>query len=191
MTMNSIFLIFTKRLSQAMGFTPSFAIALPNHYNWIILSISICIYLVFTLTFGLMTGFLHWDVCQEKRTIVKTIATTLIAPAFLEETFFRALLLPYPSDKIALDSYIAWATFSLLLFIIYHPLNALTFFSQGRATFFNPVFLGLATSLGIICTTAYWQTGSLWLPVIIHWLTVVIWLLCFSGLTRLKINSLI
>lgn len=186
--MNSIFLIFIERLSKATRLTPSFAIALPNYYNWIIL-ISICTYIIFTLTFGLMTGFLRWDVCRSTRTIIKTVAIALIAPAILEEIFFRVWLLPYPHDNISTNSYIAWAVFSLLLFIIYHPLNALTFYPQGRKTFFNPVFLSLAASLGIICTITYWQTGSLWLPALIHWLAVVIWLLCFSGLTRLKIDS--
>jgi predicted Abi (CAAX) family protease len=79
-----------------------------------------------------------------------------------------------------------WATLSLFLFVIYHPLNALTFFSQGRETFFDPIFLCLAAGLGIICTITYYQTGSLWLPVLIHWLVVVVWLLCFDGLTKLK-----
>lgn len=138
-----------------------------------------------------MTGFLQWNVCSCKRTIIKTIATSLIAPAILEETFFRVLLLPHPSTNISLDSYIVWAGFSLFLFVIYHPLNALTFFPQGRETFFDPAFLCLAASLGIICTTTYWQTGSLWLPALIHWFSVNIWLLCFGGLTRLKTNGLV
>ncbi|MEL6500374.1 MAG: CPBP family glutamic-type intramembrane protease, partial [Cyanobacteria bacterium J06623_1] len=102
-------------------------------------------------------------------------------------------------------SYLLWSGFSLLLFVIYHPLNALTFFPQGKETFFDPIFLSLAGILGLTCAIAYQQTGSLWLPVAIHqrsqqapsfyggvicdWLAVVFWLLCFDGLHRLKMDS--
>ena len=68
--------------------------------------------------------------------------------------------------------------------MIYHPVNALTFFPQGREIFFNPIFLSLATALGIACTVTYWQTGSLWIPVLIHWLAVVVWLVYFGGLKK-------
>jgi len=96
------------------------------------------------------------------------------------------LLLPAPSDKIPFNSYLAWSGFSLLLFVVYHPLNALIFFPQGRAVFFNPIFLILATALGVVCIITYWQTASLSIPVVIHWLAVVLWLLCFGGLTKLN-----
>ncbi|MEM8720927.1 MAG: CPBP family glutamic-type intramembrane protease [Cyanobacteria bacterium P01_G01_bin.39] len=103
----------------------------------------------------------------------------------LEELVFRGLILPYPDSSISLESYSIWSLFSLGLFIIYHPLNALTFFPQGRSVFFRPVFLVLAAALGIVCTITYWQTGSLWIPVIIHWLAVVLWLLCFGGWSQI------
>jgi predicted Abi (CAAX) family protease len=162
------------------------AIAPPNSSNWTSLLIAIGIYILFTMALGLVTSFLQWNPCTRLSTIVRIIITSLIAPACLEEILFRVWLLPDPGENISLITYIAWATLSLFLFVIYHPFNALTFFPQGRETFFDPVFLCLAAGLGIICTIAYYQTGSLWLPVLIHWLTVVIWLLCFDGLTKLK-----
>lgn len=162
------------------------AIAPPNCSNWTFLLIAICIYILFTLALGLVTSFLQWNLCTSLTTIARIIVTSLIAPAFLEEILFRVWLLPYPGDNISLHTYLTWGTLSLFLFVIYHPLNALTFFPQGRDTFFDPIFLCLAAGLGIICTIVYYQTGSLWLPVLIHWLTVVIWLVCFDGLTKLK-----
>jgi predicted Abi (CAAX) family protease len=71
------------------------------------------------------------------------------------------------------------------MFIVYHPLNALSFFPKGLKTFFNWVFLVLAALLGIICSIAYLQSGSLWTPVVIHWLAVVIWLLLLGGYGKL------
>ncbi|MFB2837851.1 type II CAAX prenyl endopeptidase Rce1 family protein [Floridanema evergladense] len=78
-----------------------------------------------------------------------------------------------------------WGSLSLVLFIIYHPMNAVTFFPAGRKTFFNPIFLLLAAVLGIVCSVVYLQSGSLWLPVIIHWLVVVVWLVFLGGYKQL------
>jgi len=72
-----------------------------------------------------------------------------------------------------------------VMFVVYHPLNALSFFSQGLETFFNSAFLLLATLLGITCSIAYLQSGSLWTPVVIHWLAVVVWLLFLGGYRKL------
>lgn len=151
--------------------------------------VSISVYALFIMVLGVTTGFLHWDLCKSSKLIIRIVATSLIAPAILEELVFRVILLPYPSSKIAPEFYLTQSVISLCLFIIYHPLNGITFFPQGRKTFFNPVFLVLATALGLVCTLSYWQTGSLWLPVLIHWLSVVFWLLCFGGLDKLNYQS--
>lgn len=161
---------------------------LPHSANWTIPLLAIGIYGLFTLALGLVSGFLQWNPCRSLTTIVKIIVTSLVAPAMLEEIVFRGWLLPDPGAELFFNTYIPWAILSLFLFIVYHPLNALTFFPQGRETFFDPIFLTLAAALGIICTITYYQTGSLWLPVLIHWLTVVIWLLCFGGLAKLKFS---
>ena len=94
--------------------------------------------------------------------------------------------MPYPDAQIMSKSDLIWSGFSLALFVIYHPLNALTFFPQGRPVFFSFHFLILAAALGATCNIAYWLSGSLWIPVLIHWLAVVFWLLCFGGLEKLN-----
>ncbi|MEM8674945.1 MAG: CPBP family glutamic-type intramembrane protease [Cyanobacteria bacterium P01_G01_bin.67] len=176
--MNSIFLILRERLTQAISTYPSFARG--QDLIWVI-----SLYVLFTMTLGWRSGFLRWAP-QSQSIIVRVMLTSLIAPAILEELIFRGLLLPYPANSISLESYIGWAGFSLGLFIIYHPLNAVTFFPQARVVFFNPVFLILAAALGLVCTITYWQTASLWIPVIIHWLAVVLWLLCFGGWEKIE-----
>jgi predicted Abi (CAAX) family protease len=77
---------------------------------------------------------------------------------------------------------------SLTLFILYHPLNALTLYKAGNPTFFQPVFLGLSALLGLTCTIAYWLTGSLWTISLIHWVVVVIWLLYLNGYDQVGIE---
>ncbi|MGL5833494.1 MAG: CPBP family glutamic-type intramembrane protease [Waterburya sp.] len=162
---------------------------LPHCANWTILLVALGIYGLFTLTLGLVSSFLQWNLCRSFTTIVRITVTSLVAPAMLEEIVFRGWLLPDPGDDLFFDTYIPRATLSLFLFIVYHPLNASTFFPQGKETFFDPIFLTLAAALGIICTITYYQTDSLWLPILIHWLTVVIWLLCFGGLAKLKFSA--
>lgn len=164
------------------------AIALPSNYNWEGLSLAWGIYALFSLGFGWRSHFLVWKP-QPTRTILKIVATSLIAPAILEELFFRGILLPDPSSHVGMQTYVARSLLSLSLFVVYHPLNALTFFPQAKQTFFDPVFLTLATALGIVCTFSYWQTSSLWLPIAIHWLTVVLWLSYFDGWDKLYLNS--
>ena len=73
----------------------------------------------------------------------------------------------------------------MLVFAIYHPLNALTFFPTGRKIFVRPIFLSLAALLGIICVIVYWQSGSLWLSVILHWIVVAAWLAFLGGYNSL------
>jgi predicted Abi (CAAX) family protease len=75
---------------------------------------------------------------------------------------------------------------SLALFTASHPVNAILFSPTHRPTFTDPVFLVLAALLGLTCTLAYLQSGSLWPPVAIHWTAVVVWLLFLGGYRRLN-----
>jgi predicted Abi (CAAX) family protease len=43
------------------------------------------------------------------------------------------------------------------------------------------MFLSLAALMAIACTITYIKTGSLWVPVAIHWLTVLAWVFLLSG----------
>lgn len=162
---------------------------LPTVTDWLNVIILILIYGVIALTVGFWLNFLQLDIQSSRKIIIKIMTTSFIAPAILEELVFRVILLPQPSEYISFQALLVWSLVSLLLFIIYHPLNGITFFPAGRETFFNPVFLFLATLLGSICTIAYLQSGSIWTPVVIHWLTVVIWLLCLGGIKKLKITQ--
>ncbi|NEO65459.1 MAG: CPBP family intramembrane metalloprotease, partial [Moorea sp. SIO4G2] len=146
----------------------------PDGQAWVIVVILIVIYGLIALPIGLRNGFLQLD--QNLLTIDnsplsplfrktdlnavnfktswhlvgKIMITALFTPAIAEETFFRVLLLPHPSENPSLISLSAWSTVSVVIFVIYHPLNAITFYPAARETFFKPMFLFLATLLGII-----------------------------------------
>lgn len=160
----------------------------PTRGDWLQGLCILLVYALVSISFGIWQGFFQRNLVLSKLVVIKVIATSLIAPALLEELFFRAVLLPHPVENTTLRSTLIWSTIGLFLFIVYHPLNGLTFFPQGRLTFFCPVFLTLAALLGLACTVAYLYTGSVWISVIIHWLAVIVWLLCLGGIDRLNFN---
>lgn len=147
----------------------------------------LCCYAVVALPIGFQSGFLQGHRCDD-HIIPKVLFTALWTPAITEELLFRVLLFPHPSESANLGIQLLWGILSLILFILYHPLNALTFYPAGLRTFFHPVFLTLAALLGLICTLSYAQSGSLWPPVFIHWVIVVLWLLVFGGYQRVNLH---
>jgi predicted Abi (CAAX) family protease len=159
---------------------------IPTFYDWAIAALAILIFSAITLPLGFSTGFLQFQIWQGKPIeYLFLILRCAITPAITEELFFRVLFLPHPSTAVNWQWSI-WAALSLLIFILYHPLNAKTFYKDGYPTFFQPIFLILATLLGIILTITYALTGSAWIIIFIHWLVVVLWLTFLGGIDKLK-----
>ena len=139
-----------------------------------------------SLPVGFYFNFLQLDILKAANKTVASVVAGSLLTALGEELFFRVLFLPQPSENATLA--VGWflGCVSLVIFIIYHPLNAMSFYPPGRHLFFNPIFLLLAAFLGIACTLAYLQSGSFWLPVAIHWLTLLVWLLLLGGYGKLN-----
>jgi predicted Abi (CAAX) family protease len=134
---------------------------------------------------GYRLGFLRFRLVRSPSIIWNVAAIALLTPAFSEELCFRVFLLPHPTEALPLPVIGIWTVLSLIAFLLYHPLNAVSFFPAGRKTFLDPAFLLLALILGIGCAIAYLHTGSVWIPTAIHWLAVVIWLLMLGGYEKL------
>ncbi|MFG6101703.1 CPBP family glutamic-type intramembrane protease [Leptothoe sp. EHU-05/26/07-4] len=155
----------------------------PTLQDWIIATGIFLVYGLLALGIGSASHFFrgnspvdHW---------LQISVQAFLAPAFIEEIGFRIVLIPHPSETVSLTSWWLYAGISLLLFLVYHPLNALTLYKAGDPTFFMPGFLIQATLLGLACTLAYETTGSAWPPILIHWIPVVIWLCWLGGYDRL------
>ncbi|MDJ0731602.1 MAG: CPBP family glutamic-type intramembrane protease [Crocosphaera sp.] len=144
-------------------------------------------YGIIVVPIGLKTGFLTWQLVDISPKKCGQILSLLLMPALIEELVFRVLLLPHPFEGVNGIEWFFWVAFSLILFIIYHPINALLFYPQGKNLFRQPIFLIFAGLLGIVCAISYQITASLWPPVIIHWLIVVIWLFILGGQQKLTI----
>jgi len=109
----------------------------------------------------------------------------LVVPALLEEGFWRVMLLPHPTEIMSDRKRWRLGLPMLGLFVVMHPLNAMTFYPMAFATFTNPVFLLSAALLGLACTIAYWRSGSWWVVAAMHWLVVTVWLLFLGGYSAL------
>ena len=148
------------------------------------------IYAAIALPLGWTTNFLSFtpDQLLTKSGIIGSIKL-LFLPALGEEILMRVFLLPHPTERVLISTWLLWGLISLVIFIIYHPLNALTLYKVGYPTFLQPVFLMLTGLLGVICSIAYYFTGSLLIIVFIHWVVVVVWLFILGGKQKLGSNS--
>jgi predicted Abi (CAAX) family protease len=104
-----------------------------------------------------------------------------VFPSFLEEAFFRGILIPNNAKDKGKQSIIFITLVSAVLFVLWHPLNALTVNPGAREIFLNPNFLFIVFCLGLVCSLSYIYSRSLWVPVIIHWFTVFFWVFFLGG----------
>ena len=114
----------------------------------------------------------------------KMLLLALIAiftPSLVEELVYRVLFLPHPSEAVPLQIQLGWTLISLMLYVAAHPLLAWTLWHWSRRMFYRPAFLIIVTLLGIACSLAYLTTGSLYAPLFIHWLTIVVWKAFYGG----------
>jgi predicted Abi (CAAX) family protease len=166
----------------------------PKSMGWLSTLGLLMAYGAIALGFSWKTGFLRFD-NQFKGSFkgygiqeILFVGKLFFLPALFEELLFRLLLIPHPIETAIFIDVMKWSIISLTVFIIYHPLNALTFYPAGKPTFWDWRFLTLAGLLGAVCSIAYYNTGSIWPSVFIHWIVVVGWVKVFGG-RRLLVRS--
>jgi predicted Abi (CAAX) family protease len=120
-------------------------------------------------------GLLRPGIETDATTALTLAATLFVVPALGEELLFRALLIPR-GRPTAFSIGVA-----TLLFILWHPLQAVTVGPPYAAAFLDPWFLACVGILGVACGQIYAATGSLWPPVLLHWLVVFGWKTFLGG----------
>ena len=172
-------LIYTRIVTSFLSF--------PSINSWLITFILLLIISLICLPIGFKTGFLR---CKNQslslRIFISVPITCFFFPALAEELFFRVMLLPCKTENASITIQLIWGSVSLLAYVLSHPLNAVTLYKKGFTTFTNPVFLLSASFLGIACSIAYLESGSIWTAVTIHWITVIAWLLFLGGYSKLN-----
>lgn len=155
----------------------------PKSMGWLSTLGLLLAYGVIALGLGWKTRFLRFDNQFKGSRLHETlfVGKLFFLPALVEELLFRLLLIPHPIETAVSIDIVKWLLISLGVFIIYHPLNALTLYPAGKPTFWDWRFLTLTSLLGAVCSIAYYTTGSIWPPVIIHWIIVVGWVKVFGG----------
>ena len=102
-------------------------------------------------------------------------ATVFVVPALGEELLFRGLVMPRDRPGAA------WIALSALLFVLWHPLQAVTIGPPWAAAFLDPWFLACTAILGVALARIYVATRSLWPCVVAHWLIVLGWKALLGG----------
>ncbi|MDZ7750947.1 MAG: CPBP family glutamic-type intramembrane protease [Gammaproteobacteria bacterium] len=137
-------------------------------------------YAVAAVGLGLGIGLLEFGLLDDRRAAILPF-TLLVFPSLLEEALFRGLVIPRDVLARGRGTAAAYAVLSTTLFVSWHPLNAATINPGAAGLFFDPGFLAITALLGITCAVAYIRTRSLWAPILIHWTTVVAWVLFLGG----------
>lgn len=103
------------------------------------------------------------------------LALALIVPVLVEELVFRGPLL------LARFRTMPMAALLLVAFIAWHPLQAMLLRPDLVPLFSSAPFLIAAAALGLAATLSAWRSGSLLLPIVIHWVPVAGWIVVWGG----------
>jgi predicted Abi (CAAX) family protease len=116
--------------------------------------------------------------------LVPRAARLLVVPALAQEVLFRALLLPSALDGVRPLAMVPWVALSVGLFVAWHGLSARLKRGKLPIRRVDPRQLVQLSLLGLACALAFVVSGSLWPPVLIHWLAVVVGRLGLQGAER-------
>ena len=146
--------------------------------------IPVPIYVCAALAIGFRTGLFTTRVIDFPMSAILPFCL-FIFPSLLEEAFFRGVLIPNNAASHSSRKILLYVVLSTAAFVLWHPANALTINRTAEGVFLNPAFLLIVTLLGITCAISYVYSRSLWIPVMIHWLTVVAWVVFLGGRNKL------
>lgn len=138
------------------------------------------VYSAAALTIGFGSGIYHVQFLDLQKFWFLPL-TLFLFPCIPEEFFFRGLLIPRNAVELPWQRSAAYVIFSAFAFTVWHPLNALTINPTAQHFFLNVYFLAIVFLLGLTCGVSYLLSRSIWVPVAIHWLTVIVWVLALGG----------
>ena len=126
---------------------------------------------------GFLGGWLRLDSVTDLQSVLIAAIILFFIPALAEELIFRGVLLSWLASFSQ-----RWGSWlSAILFMLWHPLQALTFGPPWSAIFLQPSFLFATFLLGIILTHIRIVSQSMWPVIAIHWILVLLWKLFFGG----------
>jgi predicted Abi (CAAX) family protease len=126
---------------------------------------------------GFLAEWLVWNPVTDMTSLLVTAIVLFFVPAFFEELVFRGVLLSWLTQLT--PRWGAWL--STLLFVAWHPLQALTMGPPWADLFLRPSFWIVTLILGIILSHIRIRSQSLWPVILIHWFAVLIWKSLLGG----------
>lgn len=143
------------------------------------------VYAVIAFVFGYLGDLFKFQFLNDKMALILPF-TLFIFPSLLEETFFRGILIPPKVFEESLKVKIKFILISAVLFTLWHPLNAFLFNQGAQPFFYNFYFLAIVFVLGMSCAVSYILSKSIYVPIIFHWITVIVWVLLLGGRNLIK-----
>ncbi len=168
---NTILSALTARVKRAV-------LTAPKPRDWLELAVVMVIAGAVAAPLGLKTGLLHYAP-RDWGVIAISALIVIFVPALGEELPFRALFIP---DRTETKNALIPIIVSTAVFTCWHVIETLWQPSE-RAMFTRPDFLSWAAWLGLWCAILRRRSGSVWPGVILHWVTVVIWIGWLGGPT--------
>ncbi len=167
--------LIARRIQKALTTAPRAR----NYFDLLLVSV---VFGVLVVPFGLWTGFLEISGPQDSLGILMAYSlVAFVLPATAEELVFRVVLLPHKDEKVSLRAKVLWTVLALIVFVMWHPVNAYFFLPWTRSLFYRWDFLVAAAFLGFAATVLYFRSGSIWPGVIFHWAVVVGWKMGCGG----------
>lgn len=154
----------------------------PNLYEWGLCLLIFATYALLALLINKRERLFSWQPSSlgpNQLALLGFIA--FFSPSLLEESVYRGLLIPAPSESLGLTKQFLWIAVSLLLYVLAHPVIAWLLWPWARHIFYRKSFLLIVLLLGLACTTSYLATSSLWPAVFIHWFTIIVWKGFYAG----------
>jgi predicted Abi (CAAX) family protease len=170
----SVFLLIVGRLRRAYTTFPAIR-------QWLEAALLLAGCAAVSLPIGLARGLLRLETTTDSVAGIALFAIVAVfVPSLLEETLYRGLLLPHPTERRSLRFQAISVVVNVPLFVVGHPLVAL-FVPSSRELFYDPTFLALCAVFGLASSLAYLRSGSIWTCVAMHWCVVFAWKLWFGG----------
>ncbi|XOZ34438.1 type II CAAX prenyl endopeptidase Rce1 family protein [Halomonadaceae bacterium KBTZ08] len=138
------------------------------------------VFMILAIPVGFGAGLLNVDILYSKIAPILPL-TLLVFPSLLEEAFFRGILIPRNIRQAGAPRATGAVAISTIVFVAWHPINALAFNHSAIPLFLDPWFLLIVAALGATCGYSYVISRSIWPPVLIHWATVTVWVLFLGG----------
>ncbi len=146
-------------------------LTLPRLRDWLELAAATAALAVVVGPVGFWTGLLTWRP-RPAGEIAALALSAVFVPALGEELPFRAALIPDRGETSRAGVAILAST---TLFCLWHVVEAEVILPRARALFLRPDFLAWTVALGLVCALLRRRSGSIWPPVLLHWLAVVAW----------------